>query len=161
VRAPRFPSATLDALWAEVSAARPDAVAVLINRLRSGECDAPSAVLVDGLCAVAGHVLREGNPARLSLTPGQAEDLAAYFDMAPLARASHPRLSEWLGRIDDQGSSALELLFMDAATVREDGLPRLLDLFMGRLPEAEQVLGLAAVAVEGGRESYICISELG
>ena len=111
VRAPAFQKFTLNRLWAELGARRPEAIAILTARLRSEEFDAPS-VLVDGLCAEAASLLRDGEVGRWGLSSEEeAEQLAAYFELAPLARAALPRLHDWLGRLSEERGVALRLAF--------------------------------------------------
>lgn len=160
VKAPCFPAATLSALWRELAQRRPDAVAILAARIRSQEPDAPG-VVVDGLCAEAAALLREGDVAAWCLaSEADAESLAAYFELTPLARATLPRLHEWLGRIDHERGVSLRLAFKDAAGVRDDGAARLLELMLGHLDHAGQVLRLVAAITDGARESFIRNSEL-
>lgn len=160
VRAPRFPQATLALLWRELAARRPDAIAILATRVRSQEPDVPG-VLVDGLSAEAAALLREGDPARWGLAgEAQAESLAGFFELTPLARVTLPRLHEWLGRIDHERGVSLRLAFKDAAGVRDDGAACLLELMMGHLDHAGQVLRLVAAITDGAREAFIRNSEL-
>ena len=160
VRAPCYPKATLKALWAELKQRRPEAVAILVARIRAEERDVPS-VLVDGLCAEAASLLRDGQVGRWGLSSeDEAEALAAYFELAPLARTALPRLHDWLGRVNEERGVALRLAFKDAAGVRDDGAARLLELLMGHLGHAGQVLRLVAAVTDGASESFIRSSEL-
>ncbi len=160
VRAPAYPKAALKALWRELSRRRPDAIAILAARIRAEERDVPS-VLVDGLCAEAASILRDGQVSRWGLaSDDEAESLAAFFELAPLARAALPRLHDWLGRVSDERGVALRLAFRDAAAVREDGAARLLELLMGHLGHAGQVLRLVAAITDGAKEGFIRGSEL-
>ncbi len=160
VRAPAFQKFTLNRLWAELGARRPEAIAILTARLRSEEFDAPS-VLVDGLCAEAASLLRDGEVGRWGLSSEEeAEQLAAYFELAPLARAALPRLHDWLGRLSEERGVALRLAFKDAAAVRDDGAARLLEILMSHLGHAGQVLRLIAAITDGAREGFIRSSEL-
>lgn len=161
VRAPCFPKATADALWAELKSRRGEAVAILEKRLRERERDPPSPVLVDGLCAEAAALLNEGDPQRWALPDvASADSLHSLFQIAPVARAALPKLHDWLGRMDAERSAALRLSFKDASAVREDGGALLMELLMGQLEEAARVLRLVAAVTDRAGEAFVRSTEL-
>lgn len=160
VRLDRFSRETLNALWSELKQVCPAAVAGLTAHVSPDGADLPIAAIVT-LNAEAGRTLREGDPRRWGLPDApRAERLAAYFELAPLARNALPRLSDWLARMDVQRATELRLVLRDASAERADGAPRLMELLFGQMPQGARVLRLMSAATDHGRESFLRGSEM-
>lgn len=159
--APSFPPAVLRQVWNEIRRRRPDGVAALEARIAALEYDetVPPAIL-DGYCAEAAAILREGDPGRWSLSESQADELAALLDLAPLARRALPHLGEWLARLTDDRVAAMRLVFRDATAVADDATPRLMEIFLAHVPEAHLILRLFPAMTHGAGEGLVAVSEL-
>lgn len=162
VEAAWYPAAAARLLWEEIKTRRPQAVEQLDGRLRALEYDETvPAPILDGFCAEAAAMLREGDPARWGLADeAQAESLARAMDLAPVVRRSLPHLDAWLGRVTDERAAALRLVFKDATAIADDATPRLMEIFLAHLPEAHLILRLIPVLTHGAGEGLVAGSEL-
>lgn len=160
--APSFPAEAPRRVWEEVRRRRPDGIAALEARIAALEYDetVPASIL-DGFCAETAAILREGEFDRWGFaSQAEADDLAAFLDLAPLARRALPQLGEWLQRLTEERAAALRLVFRDAAAVAEDGAPRLLEILAAHLSEAHLILRLFPVLTHGAGEALVAASEL-
>lgn len=159
--APSFPAGALRQLWNEIRSRRADGVAALEARIDALEYDetVPPAML-DGYCAEAAAILREGDAGRWGLSEAQADELAAMLDLAPLARRALPQLGDWLARLTEERIAAMRLLFRDATAVADDATPRLMEIFLAHLPEAHLILRLFPAMTHGAGEGLVAGSEL-
>lgn len=159
--APVFARSAPKRIWAQIQKRRPDLTEAL-STLAGLEPDAIApAGAVDGLCAEAASILRSADPATLGLkSEEQAEDLAAYIAMIPLARGAIERLDGWLGRMDGEQLSALRLTFKDAGAIRDDGRLRLMEVLMAHLPRAAEVMRLISMLTDRASANFIDGTEL-
>lgn len=161
VAAPNFARGVPKAVWGEIERRRPDLSDALTTLARLEPDAIAPASMVDGLCAEAVSILRGEAPESLGLkSEEQAEDLAAYVALMPLARGAIERLSSWLGRMDGEQLSTLRLTFKDADALRDDGRLRLMELLMGHLPRAAEVLRLISALTDRANADFIDGTEL-
>ena len=140
-----FPRAVLGRLWARVGGAE----AALLPLL-DGE-GSEATLLADRLCASAAAALRD-DPASVwpdapTDRPGDATapkcdpaELAACFDLAPLARRNLPLLPAWLERPDEGRLAELRLLIRDSDAVDPAGGRRMVDILFAHVADAERML---------------------
>jgi hypothetical protein len=158
---PRFPKRVCAVLWSDLK--RHDGALVEVARLAHEDRypDEPIPPSFDELCAVAAWRLRE--------TPGtffrgddsvRAEQLAAFFDLATVARALLARVPEWLGVASEDRVAQLKLLFKDAVGVAVDATPRLLELTLAHLSEPHKILRLVSALTDHAGDRFIASSEL-
>jgi len=161
VPAPLFSRFAPKKVWAEVARRRPELTENLTAMVqREAQLIAP-AELADKLCAEAASAIRSVDPSCLKLrSEAEADDLAAYFDMAPIARSALVRLPEWLGRLDGEHLTTLRLAFKDADAVREDGRARLMEILMAHLPRAGEILRLIAGLTDQAGADFIDGTEM-
>lgn len=160
--APCFPARALTGLWRELKARRPDlvaeAAAAADEWIRGEE---PPPAQFDELCLEAGKLLRLDPRAVLrDGDEASAEQIAQYFDLAPIARTVVARLPDWLGKATDERVAALKLLFKDATAVAVDATPRLLEIILAHLPQAPAILRLVALLTDRAGDRYLASSEL-
>lgn len=158
---PRFPKRVCTVLWSELK--RRDRVLVEEARLAEEDRypDEPIPPAFDQLCARAAAHLRSTPEAFFrGEDAARAEQLAAFFDLAPVARVVLARLPEWLGKATDERVAQLKLLFKDATGVAEDATPRLLELVLAHLPEPAKILRLIAQITDHAGDRYLASSEL-
>ncbi len=167
---PRFPKRVSAVLWSELQ--RRDAA--LFETARAADedryPDEPIPPAFDQLCARAAAHLRETpetffrgeDGARFRGEDGarSAEQLAAFFDLAAVARALLARLPEWLGKTSEDRTAQLKLLFMDAVGIAVDATPRLLELTLAHVPEPSKILRLVAAITDHAGDRYLASSEL-
>lgn len=158
----RFDPVVAVRLWTEISLRRPRVIDQLNAALKDETLgQAPPDALLDGLCAEAAALLREGDPSRLGLSGvEEAEALATLFDLAPLARRATARLDGWLTRLDSDRLAEMKLIFKDARAVSEDATPLLLEILLAHMAEPHLVLRLLAAVGQADRESFLVGSEL-
>lgn len=161
VSAPLFPKRVLSRLWEELATRRPDLTDGLTALVRLDAGAEPPTALLDGLSAEGASVLRGAQPEDWGLAGAdEADSLAAFLDLAPIARGAIERLPEWLSRMDGDRLTVLRLAFKDADGVREDGRVRLMEILMAQLPNAGAVLRLLAAAVDQPTAAYIAGTEM-
>jgi hypothetical protein len=100
---PRFPPRLGVAVWSALKTHEPRLVADAVEQTRYHHAEDPAPMVADDLCVRAAQMLREG-PLRAACG-AMADNLAAYFDLAPLARTALPRIPEWLGRVSEERSA--------------------------------------------------------
>ena len=162
ISAPIFPRAVPKRLWVEVARRRPEMTENFAAMVRRDSQAITPVDLADGLCAEAASVIRSVEPKALGLgSEADADDLAAYFDMASIARSALDRLPDWLGRPDGEHLTTLRLTFKDADAVREDGRARLMEILMATLPRAAEVLRLIAGLTDQASADFIDGTEMG
>ncbi|MFT4953999.1 MAG: hypothetical protein ACI8U3_000361 [Brevundimonas sp.] len=160
VRALTFPAPVLGGLWRQVCARQP----ALVDQAREmtvggGEIDAG---LLDQFCVSAAAVLRD-DPASVwsPLKPDVAEELAACFDLAPLARAALPMLGRWTGPPDPDSEASLRLMMRDAERIGENAAVRMTEILLANIAEAPLILRvIGRVANTDGEERFLAESEL-
>ena len=158
---PRFPRRVCTVLWSELK--RRDATLVEEASVEhDGRYpDDPIPPAFDQLCVRAAAHLRATPEAFFrGEDAGRAEQLAAFFDLAAVARVVLIRLPEWLGKATDERVAQLKLLFKDATGVAEDATPRLLELVLAHLPESSKILRLVAQITDHANDRYLASSEL-
>lgn len=159
-RGPSFPPRLAAALWSALKAREPRLIADAVEQTRYYHPDDPAPPVLDDLCVCAARLLRdESGPLRAG-SDGAADDLAAYFDVAPLARNAMACVPEWLGRVSEQRSATLRIVLKDASAIAPDGAPRLLELFLTHLPDPQLILRIISVATERANDRYLDASEL-
>jgi hypothetical protein len=166
----RFPSQTLAALWTGLCSACPSDTAAAVSiavKIKAAEENLAAAELFDHLCGVAAKGLRRENPAfapaaaLLSASQSDGPDLfASYLDLAPIARAALPRLSEWVGRMTDEKAAAVRLAYKDAVSLAEDAGPRLVEILFANLAEPWLILRILSAVMDRPAEGYVAVSEL-
>ncbi len=159
----QFPSRVLSSLWRSLKPICPTAVgdaAEAYAEQMDLESDPPA---YNEICAAAAALLREQPDAFFRAGEGDrgaAEQLAAFLDLAPVARQVLRRLPEWLGKATDERIAALKLMFRDATAVAVDATPRLLELVLSHLPEPATILRLIAIITDRAGDRYLASSEL-
>lgn len=157
----RFSRAVALALWRQVAARRPDQAQLVMNYLQSGAIHELPGKVADGLCAEAASIARGCDPASLKLaSEADADRLAAYLDLAPVARSAIDRLDDWIGRLDEERAAALRLAFRDADAIRDDARPLLMDMLGARLPNPGMILRLVSAVTDNASESFVQGTEL-
>lgn len=157
----RFSKATVRTLWREVAVRSPDQAQLVANYARSGAIHELPAKVTDGLCAEAASIVRGSEPARLKLASDEeAARLAAYLDLAPVARSAIERLDDWVGRLDEERAAALRLAFRDADGICEDARPLLMDMLEARLANPGMILRLVSAVTDRASESFVHGTEL-
>ncbi len=162
VRAPRFSRALVKDLWRTLMERRPDAaenVAAAVEDWDPHEAPPP---LLDDLCLEAAEIAEAGASMEFRGRDGgdEARELALYLKLAPFARVALGRLGDWLGKANEERAAVLRLIFRDAAEVCEDSAPRLMEMLMGHLPDAAQILRPIALITERAGDRYLAASEL-
>ena len=87
-------------------------------------------------------------------------DLADYLRLCPFARVALARLGDWLGKANEERAAVLRLIFRDAAEVQGDSAPRLMEMLLGHVPEAAQILRPISLITERAGDRYLASSEL-
>jgi len=159
-RGPSFPQRLGVSLWSALKTCEPQLVADAVEQTRYHHADDATPPVLDDLCVRAARMLREGQAPVRAGDGAMADDLAAYFDLAPLARTALPRLSDWLGRVSEERSATLRIALKDASALMSDGAPRLLELFMLHLPGPQLILRIISVGTERANDRYLDASEL-
>lgn len=161
VPAPQFPRRVPKMLWEQVVQRQPEMADKLVTMVHLDPQTVVPVALADSLCAEAAAVLRSEEPARLGLkSPEQADDLAAYFDMMPMARSAVDQVPTWLGRLDGGQLTALRLTFKDADAIRPDGGIRLMEILVSRMPRAAEVMRVVAALTEPATAEFIDSTEM-
>ena len=160
VRSLTFPAPVLGGLWRQVCARH----GILVDQARQmtvagGEIDAK---LLDQFCVAAAAVLRD-DPASVwaPLKPEVAGELAACFDLAPLARAALPMLGRWTGPPDPDSEASLRLMMRDAERIGENAAFRMTEILLANISEAPLILRvIGRIANTDGEERFLAESEL-
>ncbi len=161
VSAPSFPRSTLQALWRAVEGQRPELTEQIASHLRMDPETVVPADRLDAVCQLATATVRNVEPASLGLSDAaMADDLAAFLEMAPIARKAQGSLADWLGRLDGEQQTVLRLAFKDADRLRVDGGARLMELMMAELPRAAEVLRLISALTDQAPADFIDGTEL-
>lgn len=157
----RFPRRTLNLLWTRLAERRGEQVEVVMNLSHSGAIGELQAAMADGLCAEAASIARGVQPRELGLSSeADADELAAFLDLAPVARSAAGRLADWMSRLDEERAAALRLAFRDADRIGDDARPRLMDMLAARLPGPGMVLRLVSAVTDRASERYVQRTEL-
>lgn len=157
----RFGRGVTRALWREVAARRPDQAQLVANYVHSGAIHELPVKIADDLCAEAASIVRGADVGSLCLaSEAEADRLAAYLDLAPVARPAIDRLDDWIGRLDEERAAALRLTFRDADAVRDDARPLLMDMLEARLPNPGMILRLVSAVTDKAGESFVLGTEL-
>jgi hypothetical protein len=158
---PVFPARMAAVLWAALKSRQPGMVSLAAEETRYLRDDDPSPPVLDDLCRRAVRLLRDGDASVVRPDDQQiAEDLAAYLELAPLARPAVARLPEWLGRVSEDRTAALKIAMRDASALMGDGAPRLLEIFQAHLPEPQLLLRIISVATDRASDRYLAVSEM-
>src|SRR5262249_36264354 len=135
-------------------------VADAVEQTRYHHPEDPAPLVADDLCVRAAQMLREDQGPLRAGYGAMSDDLAAYFDLAPLARTALPRIPEWLGPVSVERAATLGIALKDASALLPDGAPRLLELFLLHLPDPQQILRIISVGTERANDRYLDASEL-
>ncbi|MFN4296120.1 MAG: hypothetical protein ACK4FB_04710 [Brevundimonas sp.] len=160
VRGMNFPSPILNGLWRAVSARQPLLLEQAEDMTVGGGEISPR--LLDQLCLSAAAVLRD-EPGAIwpGLDARTAQNLAACFDLAPMARAAMPMLDLWTGRPDADSAASLRLMMRDTTRISEDAAPRMLEILFANIREAPLILRvISRVSGVSGEERFLAESEL-
>lgn len=158
VEAPSYPAAVLTRLWLELNSRHREAVAEAAAAVAAARYDDPPAPVYDQLCLAAARLLRDKEAA---IWPDErAGELAACFDLAPLARRAAERLDQWTGKPTDDAATSFRLLLKDTTRVAEDGTPRILEILLAHLSNAALILRVIALVRGGADERLLAESEL-
>ena len=161
VSAPILPSHTLGKIWSELKARQPSLVEDAASARAARGPDDPVPREYDMLCAKAAALLRDDAAAGWpGLDRARADDLAGWFDLAPLGRALVQRLPEFIARPTEERIASLRLLFRDAGAVALDGAQRLMEVALAHLGEAHLVLRLIASLTDKAGDRFLAGSEL-
>ena len=162
VAAPRFSRALVKDLWRTLLERRPDAAEAVAAAIEDWDPHDPPPPLLDELCLEAAEIAEAGAAMefRGRDTGDEARELAVYLKLAPFARVALGRLGDWLGKATEERAAVLRLIFKDAAEVCEDSAPRLLEMLLGHLPEAAQILRPISLITERAGDRYLASSEL-
>ena len=160
VRGLSFPAPIMTGLWRQLGARQAELLAQAEAMTAGGGEIAPR--LLDQLCLSAAALLRdEPETVWVGLDAATAGELAACFDLAPLARAAMPMLRAWTGRADPDTQAALRLMMRDAARISEDAAPRMLEILFANIEEPGLILRVIShVSGTGGEERFLAESEL-
>jgi hypothetical protein len=161
---PQFPNRVLTQLWNQLKACEPDfVVQAQADRDDWRRGDDPDPRIFNVLCAKAARMLRAEPDSffRAADRSGPlAQQLAAFLDLAPLARVVLARLPDWLGRATEERVAVLKLIFKDAVDVAIDATPRLLELVLAHLPEPQAILRMIAALTDRASDRFLASSEL-
>lgn len=158
---PNTSGQTLRALWRALAERRPAPVRQVLDLAHAGGIRDLAPKLADGLCADAASVARGMEPAALRLKDDdQAERLASFLDLAPIARSLGENIGDWIGRLDRERLAALRLAFKDADDVREDGRPLVMEMLAARLPGPGMILRLVSAVTDNANERFVQGTEL-
>lgn len=158
---PVFPARMAAVLWGALKARESKTVALAAEETRYLRDDDPSPPVLDELCLTAARLLRDRDAS--AFRPGdeaRADDVAAYLELAPLARPAVLRLPDWLGRVSEDKTASLKIAMRDASAAMPDGAPRLLEIFQANLPEPQLLLRIISVATDRAADRYLADSEL-
>jgi hypothetical protein len=159
-RGPCFPSRVGSAVWSALKARESALYAEAVEATQYLRAEDPPPEVLDQLCARAAAMLRDGSSPLRAEDAALGQELAAYLDLVPLARAAMPRIPEWLGRVDEERTVNLKLTLKDATALMADGAPRLVEIFQVNLAEPQQILRIISVATDRGNDRYLDESEL-
>lgn len=162
VRAEVFPRAALAAVWTAVASRRPADVEQIRALIRDGDAGRISLPMLDALCLTAALEVRNSEPGALSLADEtQTRSLAAYLELAPRARSAIELVDTWTGgQLDETRLKQIRLAFSDAAGIREDGVPRLMEILFAQLGEGGAVMRLVTAVANRGAGSFAGESEV-
>lgn len=158
VEAPAFPPSVMERLWRELGARQPEAVRQAAEAVAEARYDDPPAPVYDQLCLAAARLLRD--PAADIWADPRATELAACFELAPLARRGVEQLPEWTGKPTEAAATSFRLLLKDTTQIAEDGAPRILEILLAHLPDAATILRVIALIRGGADEHLLASSEL-
>lgn len=158
---PTFPKRVMQSLWRALRASDAALIAAAEEARQDWRKGDPTPPEFDRLCARAAALLGErpqemfpeGDAARL-------RELVLYLGLAPIARQALLHLPGWVTRLTEERAAVLKLTLKDAAAVAPDGVPRLLDVLFGHLPEPALILRLIAAATDRAGDRYLAESEL-
>ena len=159
-RGPSFPQRLGVAIWSALKRSEPRLVADAREQTRYHHVDDPAPPVLDELCVRAARMLRDGRAPLRAGDDALAGDIAAYFELAPLARHAVPRIPEWLGRVSEERTVTLRIAMKDASALMPDGAPRLLELLLAHLSDPQLILRIISVATERANDRYLDASEL-
>lgn len=162
VRAPRFSRGLVKDVWRTLMEQRPDAADAVAQAIEDWDPHEPPPPLLDELCLEAAEIAEAGAPLEFRGRDGGAEarDLADYLRLCPFARVALARLGDWLGKANEERAAVLRLIFRDAAEVQGDSAPRLMEMLLGHVPEAAQILRPISLITERAGDRYLASSEL-
>jgi hypothetical protein len=157
---PIFPQRLGVAIWSALKAREPLLVADAVEQTRYYHADDPAPLVLNDLCIRAARMLRQGQAPLRGGDDALAGEIAAYFELAPLARAALPHMSDWLGRVSEERTAKLRIALNDASALMPDGAPRLLELLLLHLPDPQLILRIISVGTERANDRYLDASEL-
>jgi hypothetical protein len=157
----------LPRLWKGLKQIDPAGTAAVASTVAMAPQDPTLPAACDRLCLALAARMKARDPAMepaVRLLEGQragaADELAAYLELAPLARSAFARLPGWLRLMSDEHAAAVRLLFKDAEEVASDSAPRLLELLLARSPEPWTLLRIVSAVTHRAGDSYLSNSEM-
>lgn len=166
-----FPPMVLKALWSGLRAIAGDDVdeaAGYAGKKRiSDETLAKAVEVYDRLCQSAAAALREGAPAFAEASamlaahrPDGVEAFAQHLDLVPLVRGALARLPDWMGRMTEERSAAVRVVYKDAVDLADDAGPRFVSMLGANLPEPWLIMRILSAIMDHPAERYLAASEL-
>ncbi|MBC6980952.1 hypothetical protein [Caulobacter sp. 17J80-11] len=158
---PAFPRRVLNSLWRTMKTSDAGLIAAAEEARLDWRNGDPTPPEFDRLCARAAALLAqrpqdffpEGDAARV-------RELVLYLGLTPIARQALLHLAGWVTRLSEERAAVLKLTLKDADAVSSDGVPRLLEILFGHLPEPALVLRLISAATDRASDRYLAESEL-
>ncbi|MBX7249671.1 MAG: hypothetical protein K1X35_11595 [Caulobacteraceae bacterium] len=151
LQTPTFSRATLKQLWRELMDDRLDTLAAVATAIEDWDPSHPPPPILDEVCLEAA-ALCDARP--------ELAELAIYLRLSPFARTALARLGDWLGRANEERAAVLRLIFRDAAEVCDDAAPRLMEILLAHLPDAQLILRPISLITDRSGDRYLASSEL-
>jgi hypothetical protein len=162
-----FPRAALSRLWKGLKAIEPSATGAVAETIALTPDDPALPDVCDRLCLAAAAALKEGASAMAPAiavlqdrAAGSAAELAAFLELAPLARSAFRRLPVWLRLMSDEHAAAVRLLFKDAEAAAPDSAPLLLELLLAQSDEPWTLLRIVSAVTHHASDRYLASSEM-
>jgi len=121
----------------------------------------------DQICLKVVEGLRRDAPAYRPLAralesagPGVLDRFALQMSLAPLVRATLPKLPIWARALSNDHAASIRLAFRDATAVKEDAGPAFMEMLDAHLEEPWQVLRLISLVMDRPSDRYLASSEL-
>ena len=119
----------------------------------------PPPVEFDELCVAGARLIEQDAVAGVEGEEGR--ELAIFLRLSPMARQAVARLTDWIGKPNEERTAVLRLIFRDAVAVTEDAAPRLIEVMLASLAEPWQILRPISLLTERAGDRYLAASEMG